>query len=691
MRLDDANPCLFADFWQGGVPVEPNTLYTISARIKVSGVSGPAVPGSDYGFVIKQGGWLATDCAKTGTGVRITAPVTGTTDWATVTGSYKTGATDSWLGYLYLSRENASAGQVYIDEVHFYRADDPAKVDLLRQPYANTIEHFDPMNAALWDLYIQSAEAHGVYLKLVIDEKNEWIKNHIGAGGKMTPVGSNDNFYAAPGTKVRWLEQAWWRYIIARWGYSTAVHSFEFINEGDPYDGHLYEAAEAMAKYFHQNDPSHHMVTTSFWSSFPNAEFWSNPLYSDMDYVDLHAYISTGWGLNASFLPPNMLETRPAYVYSGTASAKMNGSEQVSTSIVPRGLVIQGPGEWVIKYWMKAEGLTANCPYSGSGTMLRVSWQLDGGTYNGGSQGVVPANSEGKDFICTSPAGTFDWTQFSSTTDQNGNVLPASVRIVLADNKPHELNLLIENSNGTGGTAWIDDVQVINPTGQVQPVIGQFNPTIMDEDTAWYNQAYGEVFGGGSLVGAHKPLVRGETGIDFIGNQTFNPDLLKDTQGIWLHNNVWGQINDSGMSDLFWWASETIPASIYSNFFTFRNFMAGIPLANGHYHDSQAQTSSDQLKVTGQRDDVNGQMHLWVQNVQHTWKRVVNGPPVTPVSGTITIPNVAAGTYKIEWWNTYATTNPIFLTQTVTSNGTLTLTLPSSLLDDVGVKIYKLQ
>jgi hypothetical protein len=70
---------------------------------------------------------------------------------------------------------------------------------------------------------------------------------------------------------------------------------------------------------------------------------------------------------------------------------------------------------------------------------------------------------------------------------------------------------------------------------------------------------------------------------------------------------------------------------------------------------------------------------------------VVNGPPVTPVSGTITIPNVAAGTYKIEWWNTYATTNPIFLTQTVTSNGTLTLTLPSSLLDDVGVKIYKLQ
>ena len=73
------------------------------------------------------------------------------------------------------------------------------------------------------------------------------------------------------------------------------------INEGDPYNGHHYEAAEAMAKYFHQNDPSHHMVTTSFWASFPNKEFWSNPLYADIDYVDLHAYISTGWGLTPPF------------------------------------------------------------------------------------------------------------------------------------------------------------------------------------------------------------------------------------------------------------------------------------------------------------------------------------------------------------------------------------------------------
>ena len=99
--------------------------------------------------------------------------------------------------------------------------------------------------------------------------------------------------------------------------------------------------------------------------------------------------------------------------------------------------------------------------------------------------------------------------------------------------------------------------------------------------------------------------------------------------------------------------------------------MSGIPLANGDYRDSQAQSSNNQLKIAGQRDDVNGRMHLWVQNIQHTWKRVVDGPVVPAESGTITIPNVSAGNYKVEWWNTYVTSSPIFLTPTVASNGSL--------------------
>jgi hypothetical protein len=688
MVLDGSNPCYFGDFWQGGIPVEPNTTYNVSARVRLVGVTGPAAPGA-YGFVVKQAGWLDTACAQPNNGTLITTPATGSTDWVTLTGAYTTGSSQYWLDNLYLTRQNATGGAVYIDEVRVWRAGDPAQVNLLREPNANSHLYFDAMNAAQWDRFIQSAELHGVYLKLVIDEKNEWLRNHIAASGLIVPTGSNDNFYAAPNTKVRWLEQAWWRYIIARWGYSTAIHSFEYINEGDPYNGHHHEAANSMARYFHETDPSRHMVTTSFWASFPNMEFWLNPLFPDIDYTDIHAYISTGWGLTASFLPGPLTETTPAHIRTGNASARIAATTGVDTAIAPRGAVIQGEGEWIVRYWMKADNFSANCSYGSTGGMQRVRWKVDGGWYYGGQEGVAPFNSAGQDFLCTSPAGTFGWTQFSSDRDRDGVLLPQSRRIVITDNEPHEFSLRLENANGAGGTAWIDDVELVSPSGVVQPVIGQFDVTPMDEDTAWYNHAYADVWGGESLVGARKPLVRGETGIDSPTQQEWNRDLLLDTEGIWLHNNVWGQINDGGMPDLFWWAEETIPPSLYDNYLTFGNFMVGIPLNNGHYCGIAAQASDPQLRAWGQRDDTNGQMHLWIQNTQHTWKRVVHGPAITPIAGAVTILAVPTGNYTVQWWNTYATNNPVFLTQTLVSDGVLTLTLPYPLSDDVAVKITR--
>src|SRR5574341_678206 len=152
-RLDNSNPCLFADFWQGSVPVEPNTAYRLTARVKLSSVAGPAGAGA-YGFVVKLGGWLGTDCDKAGQGTPITAPVVGSTNWITVTGVYTTSAGQYWLDNLYLTRQNATGGAVYVDEVRTWRADDPAQVNLLREPNANSHLYFDTLNAALWDTFI---------------------------------------------------------------------------------------------------------------------------------------------------------------------------------------------------------------------------------------------------------------------------------------------------------------------------------------------------------------------------------------------------------------------------------------------------------------------------------------------------------------------------------------------------------
>jgi hypothetical protein len=83
-------------------------------------------------------------------------------------------------------------------------------------------------------------------------------------------------------------------------------------------------------------------------------------------------------------------------------------------------------------------------------------------------------------------------------------------------------------------------------------------------------------------------------------------------------------------------------------------------------------------------------MHLWIQNRLHNWKRVIDGPAIPAIGGTITIPNAADGPYQVEWWNTYQTANPIFLTQQVSAaGGSLVLTLPSALTSDVAVKIQR--
>jgi len=689
-RLDSQNPCLFADYAQGGIPVTPRATYQVMVRLRLEGIAGPAAAGN-YGFVVKQADWLDKDCVQPGSGTRLIGPVTATQGWVELYGTYTISSGMYWLDNLYLALENTTAGAAYIDEVTLWRADDPYRVNLLREPKADSHTYFDPLNAARWDLIIQAAERHGVYLKLVIDEKNEWIKNHIGLNGAMTAQGSNDLFYAAPGSKGRWLQQAWWRYLAARWGYSTAIHSFEYINEGDPYNGRHYDAADALARLIHQVGSARHMVTTSFWHSFPNIEFWSNPAYSELDYADLHAYISTGWGDRALFLDATRLETQPGYTRSQPASARLSATDSFSEPLHPNGLVIHGPGEWIVRYWMKVENFAAACGYGSAGGMQRVRWMLDGGNYfPGGREGVVPANAQAQDFLCTSPAGSYDWREFRSDRDRDGQLLPVQTRLVLQDSQPHALTILLENQSGVSGTAWIDDVELVNPAGQTVSILGYFDLTRMDQDTAWFNRAYATLWGGGSATGAAKPLVRGETGIDSPTLQGFNRDLLLDTQGIWLHNNLWGQLSADSMADLFWWASETIPPTLYRNYLTLRNFLDGIPLNNGRYRDALAQTSDPQLRAWGQRDDSAGQAYLWVQHTGHTWTQAVYGPPLSGLSGTITLPGMPAGQYQVEWWDTYALTNPVFQVETVSSNGSLVLTLPIPLTADVAVKISRI-
>jgi hypothetical protein len=275
--------------------------------------------------------------------------------------------------------------------------------------------------------------------------------------------------------------------------------------------------------------PNAHFVTTSFWHSFPGEQFWANPEYPNVDYADVHAYISTGW------------LHEPAYI-SDTAKFHLDYSGEVRSNI------------------------------------------------------------------------------------------------------------------------------------------------------DWYAQQNGI---------ATKPVIRGETGIDFVDQQEEQPDLALDTQGIWLHNLLWSTLDAGAMGELYWWddniRNQPGPdgqPGLYEIYGAFYNFIGDIPLNNGYYQDAGAVVSNPNLRAVGQKDLLHQNAHLWLQNTQHTWRNVVDDVAIALVSATVTITGFhEAKMYSVQWWDTYGTEDSTQLTkiETITSqpNGDLVLTV-GDVISDTAVKISRM-
>jgi len=685
MKIYGDNPCMH----QGSrypISVLPGKVYRVRARIKAVNVGGPSQAGKPYGFVVKVGDWLGQDCASPNTGTLVTSYVADTGGaWQIITGSLTTAANQYFLGNLYLALVNTTRGAVYVDEVWLEEKTGPDSYgpNVLPKPKVNVHTYFDPVRSWQWDRVLDEATARGVYLKLVVLEKNDWIFNRITPSGAMTTTANNNNFYAVPGTKVRWLHQAWWRYLTARWGYSTAVHSWELLNEGDPYNAYHYDQAQAFARYIHEHDPNRHMVTTSLWHSFPMAEFWANPAYSDLDYADLHAYISTGWGRYAVIPdqpPPPLTYTNRRDCDGSGWSVTLNGADRAHSANL-WGIGIRGDGEWLLRYRLRLEGWSGSCEQGNTLSGPRLIWWM------GERSNVVPPRADGVDWRCSTPITPTDWVTYDSAHVAGGASAPLQARIFITDGLPHHLTIGVQNRYGTGGVAYVDAVELVAPDGTALAINGQFALDSMPDDAALYTAAYSLLEGGRSPAGAGMPLVRGEAGLDHPGGpQEELDDLAKDSEGVWLHNLIWGGINPGGMYDLYYWADNIRYHDLYDHYKHYQDFLDGIPLNNGAYRDAEATVSHPDLRAWGQKDVVHRQAHLWIQNRRHTWRNVVDGVSIPALSGRITIPGMPPGAYRVEWWNTI--TGAIVKTEVVeaTSNG-LVLNLPVLLNDDIAAKV----
>ena len=141
------------------------------------------------------------------------------------------------------------------------------------------------------------------------------------------------------------------------------------------------------------------------------------------------------------------------------------------------------------------------------------------------------------------------------------------------------------------------------------------------------------------------------------------------------------------MYDLYWWASD-----IYGDSFdhrgeagNLRKFLNGLPLSNGNYADAVA-TGTAGLRIVGQKDLTNNKAHLWIQNAAHTWRNVVDGAAITPITGSVELTMAPDTEYTVTAWDTYSGSPTD--AASIASNGSGVLTIPiTSLSTDIAFQV----
>ncbi len=282
--------------WLAGENYRPtlkaNTTYLVRARIKTTGLSGPVDLNSPYGFMIKTGNWPSNNAeADMRSLPSWIPPVNKNSDWFEVVSQFTTTSSMPLGPYLFMFLDNVSSGHVYIDEISIRQLNSNGSLggEQVVDSRADLHDYVNQMGAAAIDYQVQQAEQNGVYLKYVVHDKRDWIQNHLTSQGSFADQGNG--YYQSAGTRAHWLLEQWWRYVAARWGYSTAIHTWELNNEGSPTDTQHWKLAEDFGKYMHSIDAHPHLVTTSFWSGWV-PQFWGDKTdYPDIDYADIHEYV----------------------------------------------------------------------------------------------------------------------------------------------------------------------------------------------------------------------------------------------------------------------------------------------------------------------------------------------------------------------------------------------------------------
>jgi hypothetical protein len=259
------------------------------------------------------------------------------------------------------------------------------------------------------DYVLQLAEQRSIYLLLSLDYhgmfvtqpdpfwggNNYWPQNpyNVTNGG---PCSVANDFFTNP-TAMK-IYQKRLRYLIARYGYSQNLLAWEFFNEIDNDYGFLNSTNVAawhtiMGSWLHTNDVFRHLVTTSLTGSSDRPEIWSLP---QLDFAAYHSYGEPGPAAQLSSVAQHFLATygKPIMVGEfGTSAAGWNRTNDPYLRGFRQGLwggALGGSVGTAISWWWQnlqsdnvyplysALGAVLNRTAWGSGLWTNLSFQTAG-------------------------------------------------------------------------------------------------------------------------------------------------------------------------------------------------------------------------------------------------------------------------------------------------------------------------
>lgn len=276
-------------FSEYGAGVIPGKTYKVLIRWRAENLTGPLSAGQPYGMAVKF----------TGTSYKpvVVAHEAGDSNWHVSTGTFV--ADTDFIGSgsshnVAIMIDNVTGGTAYVDEItiHEVLADGTLGPNIVFMPKFNAYMEFDPRRSFGIDYILDQAAARNVTFKLVIEEKQEWLINHWdGDGLPRTTASGFNNMGESPNYA---LHQFFWRNLMAQFGASRAVQSWELCNEYTPNDVKHMELTAKLADAAHA-DGNPHMASTSTWAGYSTSS-WNDPSAASIDYTDFHCYVDgTGW------------------------------------------------------------------------------------------------------------------------------------------------------------------------------------------------------------------------------------------------------------------------------------------------------------------------------------------------------------------------------------------------------------